>query len=261
NNDFSDGVAQAIMDEGKWRDLPWEQKKAILTTNSPKTLKQILKDIGVWNTLPIKVRNLLADGSQVNRTVNNAQRKINSLRGKSVTLETRKRTVYETVRRAGNSASSQRFAQSGGQILHARGTDFHPGGMAMVNDQSGATFRELVTLPDGSSFVPKGRNVLLDLPKGSKVLRAALTKMKLPDIKQYKDGVGYSRQQTQQIIANNNTDMSQTNNLLSTLIDMVRNGQVIQMDGNEVGRTVYSTIDGTMTRNMQRNQIMNMQGG
>ena len=131
----------------------------------------------------------------------------------------------------------------------------------MVNDQQGATFRELVTLPDGSSFVPKGRNVMLDLPKGSKVLRAEQTKMKFPDIKQYQDGVGYSRQQTQQIMANNNTDMSRTNNLLTTLIDMVRNGQVIQMDGNEVGRTVYSTIDGTMTRNIQRNQIMNMQGG
>src|SRR5699024_12261606 len=117
--------------------------------------------------------------------------------------------IYESIYRASGSKSSSKWVQSGGQILHdARGTNFHPGGMAMVNDQSGATFRELVTLPDGSSFVPKGRNVLLDLPKGSKVLRAALTKMKLPDIKQYKDGVGYSRQQTQQIIANNNTDMS-----------------------------------------------------
>ena len=262
NNSFSDAVAQAIMDEGKWDDLPWEQKKAVLTTNSPETLQQILEDIGVWNTLPISVRNLIVNNNQVYEAVNNAQRKINSLRGTEVTVRTRFQSVYETINRAGSSASSQRFAQSGGTLRYdARGTDFHPGGLSVVNDQQGATFRELVTLPDGSSFIPKGRDVLLDLPKGSKVLRAALTKMKFPDIKQYQDGVGYSRRETQQIMANNSTDMSQTNNLLITLIDMVRSGQVIQMDGNEVGRTIYSTIDGTMTRNMQRNQIMNMQGG
>src|SRR5699024_966113 len=87
NNEFSDGVAQAIMDEGKWRDLPWEEKKAILTTNSPETLKQILKDIGVWDTLPIPVKNLLADKTQLDKTVEAAQRKLNSLRDKEVKLE------------------------------------------------------------------------------------------------------------------------------------------------------------------------------
>ena len=82
--------------------------------------------------------------------------------------------------------------------------------------------------------------------------------MKFPDIKQYKDGVGYSRQQTQQIMSSNNTDMSQTNGLLRTLINLISDGQVIQMDGNEVGRTIYSTIDSTMNNNMQRSQIMNV---
>ena len=194
----------------KWMDLP-EEDKEILGNNSD-LLKKILsseKEYNRWLKLPEKEKKLLANNSQVFTAVDNAQRKINSLRGKSVTLTTRKQTIYETFRRAGNSSSSQKFANSGGQILHdARGTNFHPGGMAMVNDQSGATFRELVTLPDGSSFVPKGRNVMLDLPKGSKVLRAALTKMKFPDIKQYKDGVGYSSSELRDITNNNQTDKS-----------------------------------------------------
>lgn len=259
-------LALEIMDSEKmynaWLNLP-EVDKLLLGNNSD-LLREILsseKEYNRWLRLPEKEKRLLANNSQVYESVNNAQKKLNSLKDKSVTITTRNQTIYESIYRAQGNKASSNWVQSGGRILHARGTDFHPGGMAMVNDQSGALFRELVTLPDGQSFIPKGRNVMLDLPKGSKVLRAALTKMKFPDIKQYKDGVGYSKQQTQQIMSSNNTDMSQTNNLLTTLIDMVRKGQVIQMDGNEVGRTVYSAIDGTMTRNMQRNQAMNMQGG
>ena len=73
---------------------------------------------------------------------------------------------------------------------YARGTDHHPGGFAVVNDEGGPNYRELVTLPNGLSFIPKGRNVLFPLPKGSKVLRASMTKRLFP---QYKDGVGYSK--------------------------------------------------------------------
>lgn len=191
NNEFSDGVIQAIEDEGKWKDLPWEQKHAILTTNSPETLKQVLEDIGVWKTLPIPVRNLLADKTQLDRTVENAQKKLNSLRDKSVTITTRNQTIYESIYRTqGNKASSD-WVQSGGRILHnARGTDFHPGGMAMVNDQKGSTFRELIQHPDGSTYIPYGRNIVLDLPRGAKVLKASLTKQRFPDIPQYRDGIG-----------------------------------------------------------------------
>lgn len=190
NNEFSDGVAQAIIDEGKWASLPWEQKKAILTTNSPQTLQQILEDIGVWNTLPINVRNLIVNNDQVYTAVDNAQAKINSLRGTSVTLQAIHESVYTSVKRAGNSASSQRAAQSGTHMTWARGTNYHPGGPAMVNDQKGPMFRELVQHPDGSTYIPYGRNVILDLPRGSKVLKASLTKQRFPNIPQYASGIG-----------------------------------------------------------------------
>lgn len=69
-----------------------------------------------------------------------------------------------------------------------KGTDFHPGGLALVNDQKGPTYRELVTLPDGTSFIPQGRNVMLPLPRGSKVLPAGKTKQLFP---RYANGIGF----------------------------------------------------------------------
>lgn len=72
----------------------------------------------------------------------------------------------------------------------ARGTDYHEGGLAIVNDEGGPIYRELITLPSGESFIPEGRNVMLPLPRGSKVLRASMTKKMFPH---YKDGVGYDK--------------------------------------------------------------------
>ncbi|MFR9120242.1 MAG: hypothetical protein ACLVJN_06075 [Streptococcus parasanguinis] len=62
----------------------------------------------------------------------------------------------------------------------------------MVNDQRNAVYKEMVTLPDGSSFIPDGRNVVLNLPRGSKVLRADRTKrlMKNLGFPRYAAGVG-----------------------------------------------------------------------
>ncbi|SJZ89886.1 phage tail tape measure protein, TP901 family, core region [Pilibacter termitis] len=70
---------------------------------------------------------------------------------------------------------------------YKQGTDYHSGGLALVNDQSGRLFRELITLPSGKMFIPQERNTLLDLPKGTKVLRASETNKIIP---QYADGVG-----------------------------------------------------------------------
>lgn len=76
---------------------------------------------------------------------------------------------------------------------HAKGTDNHPGGFATVNDQRGTLYKELVTLPDGTSFIPEGRNVVLPLPPGSKVMRAGKTRslMNRLGIPNYEKGIGF----------------------------------------------------------------------
>lgn len=76
---------------------------------------------------------------------------------------------------------------------HAKGTNNHPGGLATVNDQRGTLYKELVTLPDGTTFIPEGRNVVLPLPPGSKVMRAGKTRslMNRLGIPNYEKGIGF----------------------------------------------------------------------
>ena len=50
------------------------------------------------------------------------------------------------------------------------GTDNHIGGLMMVNDGKGANYKEKVVLPSGQEILPQGRNVLMNAPKGTKVL-------------------------------------------------------------------------------------------
>lgn len=61
---------------------------------------------------------------------------------------------------------------------YARGTRGkpHPGGPALVNDAKGSSYREYIEFPNGEGFIPKGRNVQLDLPKGTHVMDAKSTK-------------------------------------------------------------------------------------
>lgn len=75
---------------------------------------------------------------------------------------------------------------------HANGTNYHPGGLAIVNDQRNSNYREMITLPSGESFIPKGRDVLLPLPRGSKVLRADKTRrlMRELGVQKYASGIG-----------------------------------------------------------------------
>ncbi|HEM3492575.1 TPA: phage tail tape measure protein [Streptococcus suis] len=88
-------------------------------------------------------------------------------------------------------ASQRGLASAAG--MYAIGTNFHPGGLALVNDQIGSMYKELITLPSGESFIPNGRNVLLDLPRGSKVLKASSTErlMGRLGIPNYAEGIGF----------------------------------------------------------------------
>lgn len=76
---------------------------------------------------------------------------------------------------------------------HAKGTDNHPGGLAMVNDQRGTLYKELITLPNGTSFIPEGRNITLPLPPGTKVMKAGDTRtlMNRLGMPNYEKGIGF----------------------------------------------------------------------
>lgn len=50
------------------------------------------------------------------------------------------------------------------------GTDNHTGGLMLVNDGKGSNYKEKVVLPNGQVILPQDRNVLMEAPKGTKVL-------------------------------------------------------------------------------------------
>ena len=126
-------------------------------------------------------------------TVKQVQSGVDGIRDKTVTIRARDNasgvlsSIGSWINRVTGNFFTNIFASR-----HAHGTDYHPGGLAMVNDQRNSTYKELVTLPDGRSFVPEGRDVLLPLPRGSKVLRADKTKrlMREMGIPKYAAGVG-----------------------------------------------------------------------
>ena len=80
----------------------------------------------------------------------------------------------------------------------ANGTDYHPGGPAIVNDQPGDVYRESYQLPDGRQGIfPAVRNLPVMLPKGTKVKKASDTASELFDkfsalmpVKKYAGGIG-----------------------------------------------------------------------
>ncbi|MBT0947825.1 phage tail tape measure protein [Streptococcus lutetiensis] len=153
-----------------------------------------------------------------------------------------------------------------------KGTNFHPGGLALVNDQKGGTYRELITLPDGTSFIPKDRNVMLPLPRGSKVLPANKTKQLFP---RYANGIGFENTRVADVarrignlqgnsdvaVLTDHSDNSNINQALNKLIELVAENtasldklaarQIIienYMDTERVGRSVAKSVTSEQER-------------
>lgn len=126
-------------------------------------------------------------------TVSQVQSGVDSIRDKTVTINAQDNAsgVLSGIRGWINSVTGNFFTNIFAR-RHAHGTNYHPGGLAIVNDQRNSNYKEMVTLPNGRSFIPQGRDVLLPLPKGSKVLRADKTRrlMREMGIPKYASGIG-----------------------------------------------------------------------
>lgn len=74
---------------------------------------------------------------------------------------------------------------------YARGTNAHMGGPALVNDGAGSKYREAFQLPNGQrGLFPQQRNLLVNLPKGSKVLSGPKTHEMYGGVPHYAGGIG-----------------------------------------------------------------------
>lgn len=136
--------------------------------------------------------NILAKNG-TNDTVSEVKSGVNGIQDKTITINARDNAsgVLSGIKSWIDSVTGNFFTNIFAS-KHAHGTNYHPGGLAIVNDQRNSNYKEMVTLPNGRTFIPQGRDVLLPLPRGSKVLRADKTRrlMREMGVPKYASGIG-----------------------------------------------------------------------
>ncbi|WP_430534472.1 phage tail tape measure protein [Listeria rocourtiae] len=155
-----------------WNPLEYFKKHADIDTNAYDIMQlvKVAKSQG-WDTIPNyskKDWEIFTNALQIKSELQSAIRDWNA-------IPQRDQKVLEF------SYKTNGKAPSGSLAFNAKGTNFHPGGDMVVNDAPGSKFKELVTYPNGFSFIPEGRNVLLpNVPRGSSVLRGDKTAKIIP---------------------------------------------------------------------------------
>lgn len=62
--------------------------------------------------------------------------------------------------------------------------------IGVVNDQKGSVYKEMIVPPNGKPFIPEGRNVVLPLEEGTKIMPAKQTKSFLESLPHFAGGIG-----------------------------------------------------------------------
>ncbi|EIV7417160.1 phage tail tape measure protein [Listeria monocytogenes] len=167
-----------LKDNGTWDKLTYKQKMAFLQTNSPETAYKFMQAYGLWDKLSPKQKDMI-----MNTNANDVASQLRAAIGDWDRIPSRQQKVLEIAYKT-NGKSPSGIQEVG----YAKGTNNHSGGPALVNDAKGSNYEEMITTPDGKSFVPKGRNVLLDLPRGTEVLRGDKTAKALSNVPRYAKG-------------------------------------------------------------------------
>ena len=86
---------------------------------------------------------------------------------------------------------SKKTLSKWGGIKFAKGSNGLPQDtLGVVNDQPGSTYKELIVPPSGKPFIPEGRNVMLPLEKGTKIMPAKQTKAFMSGMPHFAGGIG-----------------------------------------------------------------------
>ncbi|MFS1025631.1 phage tail tape measure protein [Enterococcus casseliflavus] len=207
--DNADAIWKTMDAQGKlgdWNELSPELKTLLANDPAKLTVEQTTKALSDYNNLDEDFKTLLANNTNAVANIGAANTKLNHYNETKVGAKHLHATAdYSEVERA-KAAIAQVYSKNvvidveyrgrrTGQtaISNAKGTNYHPGGDMIVNDQSGPLYKELVQFPGQAPFIPQGRNVYIpNAPAGTKVARASVTKsiMRRLGIPKYADGVG-----------------------------------------------------------------------
>lgn len=127
----------------------------------------------------------------------------------------------------------------------AKGSDGLPNDqLAVVNDQEGPIYEEMIIPPKGPAFIPEGRNVMLPLKKGTKIKTAYETRKIKNNLPHYARGTGenlpfngYNARFVEHApIETQNVDM------LRAIKELIEKEKVIvvQADNREIARGTWS---------------------
>lgn len=236
-----------------------------LTGNSNSVVNAADRGTGSLNRF-----NAVTPGSKTMTGIDNA-----SAPAKEATRNVRAFGGSETITKRFNIVASisgmARSALSKLGIHFAKGTNYHLGGPAIVNDQPGPTYKELVIPKGGMPFIPEGRDVFLpNLPRGSKVLTARQTKRLFPH---YAEGVGIPKNaRIFNLLNDNSTTESNVVDFsnLAKLLDDNRNQneQIIKLlnllaskqwsiSAQDIANKSYQFVDNLQNRDKLRADLVN----
>ncbi|OHY53224.1 phage tail tape measure protein [Lacticaseibacillus paracasei] len=248
-------VIKSLNSMGRWQALDPRIQQMIAQDGTGPAVVSALKQMGLWNGLPEKVKNLLAidnasyPSKQATDSVNSfptGERKIK--------LIAEYAKVYDDSR---SWSAADRSAMG-----FKEGTNDFNGGLAMVNDQKGPTFREAIIHPNGGIEIPFGRNVIRPIEKHAQIVPAGMTARMFPKLPQYANGkdipanatalslanqVTQSLGQTSSVTVTNNSDNSNIETLLGSIKALLATLLTRETDfiinGQSVAKIMYPYLD------------------
>ena len=116
--------------------------------------------------------------------------------------------------------------------------------LGVVNDQPGGIYREMVIRPDGSAFVPQGRNVPLMMEKGTQIVPAKQTQQYLSMMPHFKNGIGSKIKET---ISDVWSYVSHPSKLVDLAIEKFADVGNAAEPGLSIAKGVISQVKGSIT--------------
>lgn len=276
NTDLLSTILSSEEQYNHWMSLPEEEKR--LLANSSGADPVIQNTTGLLNNYDSTDpdhKSLTADNHGANPNIRDATNVLSNFNSinpqhKRLQTSTNANSTSSTIRnlmdrwrnwRPGSKTLNAVSRVAGRLPGFAKGTNYHHGGPAIVNDQKGSKFRELIIEPGKNPYIPTGRDVLLpNLAKGAKVVPANITERMFPKIKQYAEGVGIPRSadiiqnlervneaqsntsQSGSTIVNN--DFSTLENLMTQMLNVLSRLQPnIEINVENMGATDMREID------------------
>lgn len=253
-NKTNSATIEALANVGKWDSLTPKQQQLIAQAKTGAALQETLKDLGIWNDVSSKVRQAILKAIDES-TQPAAQAKAAVDAFHNVYKEAVLKTIYISEHVTDGSVGGRSANTATG---NAKGTNDFAGGLAMVNDQKGPTFREAIIHPNGGIEIPFGRNVIKPIEKHAQIVPAGMTARMFPKLPQYANGkdipanataLSLANQVTQSLVGqqpvsvSNSFDTKNLEKLLMSIQSMMsalmQRDTTIDMDGRKVAEVQY----------------------